>query len=157
MSTAQQAGTQAGYELVITRSFDAPRRLVFAAWAKPEHQVHWMGLKDFTVPSCDIDFRPGGSYRTCIRSPEGNEVVLCGTYREIVEPSRLVFTFAWEGKAEGERGSESLVTLDFIEIDGKTRLVLRQAPFPTADERDGHNNGWTQALDRLDAYMRQAA
>jgi len=155
MSTAQQTQADAGHELLITRSFDAPRRLVFAVWSSAEHQMHWMGLKYFTVPSCEVDFRPGGSYRTCVRSPEGQEVVMSGTYREIVEPSRLVFTFAFE--EQGERGAESLVTLDFIEVGGKTRLVFRQAPFRTVEDRDGHHNGWTQCLDRLDTYLQKAA
>jgi uncharacterized protein YndB with AHSA1/START domain len=94
-------------ELRITRVFDAPRELVFEVWTKPEHQVHWMGPKDFTVPSCEIDFRVGGAYRTCIVERTGVEYWMRGVYREIVVPEKLVFSFAWE--EEGERGIASIV------------------------------------------------
>jgi len=58
-------------ELVITRIFDAPRALVFEAWSKPEHMVHWFGPNGFTLPVCEMDFRVGGSYRLCMRASGG--------------------------------------------------------------------------------------
>ncbi|MEC5387424.1 SRPBCC domain-containing protein [Uliginosibacterium sp. H3] len=142
-------------ELRITRFFDAPRELVFEVWSKAEHQVHWMGPTDFTVPSCEIDFRVGGRYRTCIVEPTGVEYWIRGEYREIVAPARLVFTFAWE--EEGERGMETLVTLQFFdEGDGtrsRTRMEFLQTPFQSLAERDGHDTGWTQCFERLRAYV----
>lgn len=140
--------------LEITRVFDAPRTLVFKAWTSAAHCAHWFGPRDFTVPSCEVDFRIGGAYRANIRSPEGTDYWFHGTYREIVEPERLVFTFRWE--EEGERGLDTLVTVRFAEHDGKTKLTFRQAPFQSAAERDGHESGWSECLDRLAAYLASA-
>jgi uncharacterized protein YndB with AHSA1/START domain len=151
----QLARPPAEQELLITRLFDAPASLVFKAWSSPEHQQHWLGPKDFTVLSCMIDFRPGGSYRACIRSPEGIDYRMRGTYREILAPERLVFTFSWE--EEGERGLETLVTITFAEQDGKTMLRFHQAPFQSIAERDGHRGGWTECFDRLATYLDRAA
>ena len=152
MSARNSAATQvAQHELLITRIFDAPRELVFQAWTKPEHQARWMGPKDFTVPSCKMDFRIGGAYRTCIISPDGSEYWMRGIYREIVEPERIVFTFSWE--EEGERGMETLVTLIFTEHEGKTKLKFRQTPFQSIAERDSHSEGWNECFDRLAAFV----
>lgn len=138
-------------ELSIERLFDAPREMVFEVWTKPEHQVHWMGPKGFAAPSCEIDFRVGGAYRTCIVDPTGVAYWMRGEYREIVVPERIVFTFAWE--EEGERGIENLITLRFTEEGLQTRLAFHQAPFHSIEERDGHHGGWTECFDRLAAYL----
>ena len=142
-------------ELVITHVFDAPRRLVFKVWAKPEHLAHWWGPKDFTLPACTVDFRPGGTYRFHMRSPEGADHWLQGVYREIVEPERLVFTYAWED-AGGEPGHETLVTVTFEEFGGKTRLTLNQAVFESVTACTEHQSGWTECLNRLAAYLARA-
>ena len=71
-----------------------------------------------------------------------------GVYREVVEPERLVFTFAWD-QEDGSRGPETLVTIDFVELGGKTRMIFRQSPFNTRSNRDGHSQGWNSAFDRL--------
>ena len=81
-------------ELSITRVFDAPRELVFQAWSDPKHVMSWWGPRGFTMMSWTMDFRPGGAWRGCIRSPEGLDYWSQGVYREIVPPERLVFTFA---------------------------------------------------------------
>ena len=79
--------------LVKTRIFDAPREIVFEAWTRAEHLVNWWGPNDFTLPFCEIDFREGGSYRFCMRSPEGEDYWVWGEYREIDEPGRIVMTW----------------------------------------------------------------
>jgi uncharacterized protein YndB with AHSA1/START domain len=140
--------------LRITRVFDAPCELVFDVWTKPEHQLHWMGPKDFTVPSCEIDFRVGGAYRTCIVEPSGAEYWMRGVYLEIVVPKRLVFTFAWE--EEGERGVENLITLQFFAERDRTRFEFLQTPFQSNEQRVSHNDGWSQCFDRLAAYLETA-
>jgi uncharacterized protein YndB with AHSA1/START domain len=80
--------TASDRELVIQRIFDAPRARVFDAWTKVEHVVNWFGPSEFTAPFCEIDFRVGGSYRICMRAPEGEDHWVSGEYREIVEPER---------------------------------------------------------------------
>jgi uncharacterized protein YndB with AHSA1/START domain len=142
-------------ELVIMRVFDAPRPLVFKAWTEPEHLVHWWGPQGFTLPACTMDFQPGGSYRFCMRSPEGTDHWLQGVYREIVEPEQLVFTYAWED-AEGKPGHETLVTVTFTEHSGKTKLTLRHAVFASVTARNDHQNGWAACLDRLVEYLAKA-
>jgi uncharacterized protein YndB with AHSA1/START domain len=139
-------------ELVITRVFDAPRELVFKAWTDPALAMGWFGPRDHPATDMEMDVRPGGAWRGCLRSTEsGKELRLGGMYREIVAPERVVFTFAWD--EEGERGLETLVTLTFVEEGGKTRMTFRQTPFQSIEERDGHRGGWTSSFDRLEEYV----
>lgn len=142
---------QGKLELVITRILDAPPVLVYKAWTSPEHMVRWMGPKGFSAPSAQLDVREGGNYRAHIRSAEGKDYWFRGTYREVVENRRLVFTFAWE--EDGERGQENLVTVTFAAEGGKTRMTFKQAPFQSVEERDGHEGGWSEAFDKLGDYV----
>ncbi|TCN29509.1 SRPBCC family protein [Sinorhizobium americanum] len=135
--------------LTITRVLAAPREMVFKVWTTPEHLARWWGPKDFTAPSIAADFHEGGAWRSCIRSPEGQSYWACGIYREIVPPSRIVFTFAWE-----EEGAlDTLITVTFEQVAGGTRLTFRQAPFATVESRDSHAEGWGECMDRLDACV----
>ena len=143
-------------ELLITRVFDAPRGLVFKAWTEPERLARWSGPRGFTLVSCTMDLRPGGAYRTCIRSPEGTDHCTRGVYREIVEPERLVFTFAWE-EADGTPGREMLVTVTFAEHGGKTTMTFHQARFESVADRDGHQDGWSSSFDVLAEYLADVA
>lgn len=142
----------ADLELVITRVFDAPRELVFEAWAEPERAVRWWGPQGFTTAYCEMDVRPGGTYRVCMRSPEGTEHWQRGVCREVVAPERLVFTFAWED-AEGKPGHETVVTVTLAEYGAMTKLTLHQAVFETVTERDLHQGGWESALECLAVYL----
>lgn len=143
-------------ELVITRVFDAPRSLVFKAWTEPDHLERWQGApQGFTITTHEVDFRPGGAYRLCMRSPEGIDHWLQGVYREIVAPERLVFTHAWLD-ARGKPAAETLVTITFTERGGKTELTLRQTGFESVQSRDGHNVGWNSQFDRLAQYLAKA-
>jgi uncharacterized protein YndB with AHSA1/START domain len=140
------------HELVIKRVLNAPRELVFQAWTDLEHVRKWFGPKDHPATHVTIDPRPGGRWRACLRSTEtGNTLWLGGVYREIVPPERLVFTFAWE--EEGERGLETLVEISLAERDGKTYMTMRQTPFQSESERDGHCGGWSSAFDRLEELL----
>jgi uncharacterized protein YndB with AHSA1/START domain len=149
----EKTSSAAKPELVITRVFDAPRELVWRAWTDPAAAVKWWGPKGFTVPDYKTDSRPGGAWRVCMRSPEGEDHWAHGVYREIVEPERLVYTWVWEKGARDEK----LVTVTFAE-DGptKTKLTLHQAAFETVEDRDEHREGWTESLDRLAEYVRSA-
>ena len=148
----QHTEATAARELTVTRMLDAPRELVFRLWTDPEHAAQWWGPQGFTTISCEMDVRPGGAYRACMRSPEGTRHCRCGIYREIVVPERLVFTFAWED-AQGNPGHETLVTLTFGEIGGKTRLTLHQAIFETVTARNEHQRGWTSTVERFAEYV----
>jgi uncharacterized protein YndB with AHSA1/START domain len=139
-------------ELVITRIFDAPRHLVFQAWTEPDRAARWWGPQGFVTTYCDMDVRPGGTFRVCMRSPEGADHWKQGVYREIVEPERLVFTFAWED-GESKPGHQTLVKVTFAEHGDKTELTLRQAVFETVEARDSHHRGWTSTLQRFAEYL----
>ena len=152
---ASAASESAQRVLVITRVLDAPPRLVFKAWSEPARLVHWWGPQGFTLPSCKMDVRPGGAFRFHMHSPEGTDHWLRGVYREIVEPERLVFSWAWED-AEGKPGHETLVTVTFAEHGGKTKLTLHQADFESVTARNEHQGGWTSSLDRLTEYLAKA-
>ena len=154
--------------LVITRVFDAPRRFVFQAWTEPERVKRWWGPKDFTTPVCEIDLRPGGVFRTCMRSSEGQEFWSQGVYREIVEPERIVVTdsFADENGnpvspehygMSPDWPAEALITATFTEQAGKTRLTVQHTPLPSGRERDLCEQGWSESLDKLADYLAQAS
>jgi uncharacterized protein YndB with AHSA1/START domain len=139
-------------ELKITRVFNAPRRLIFKAWTQPEHFARWLGPKDFTTVACQMNVQLGGIYRACIRSPEGKDHWMQGVYREIVEPERLVFTFAWEDENSQPR-HETLVTVTFAEQDNRTLMTFHQAIFESVESHDAHRSGWSECFDRLEAYL----
>jgi uncharacterized protein YndB with AHSA1/START domain len=138
--------------LSIARLIDAPSPLVFKVWTTPEHMARWLGPKDFSAHAIRLDFRPGGAWSAVIRSPEGEDYPMGGTYREIEENRRIVFTFRWTG----EDDPDTLVTVTFEDMDGKTRLTFAQTPFDTIESRDSHAEGWGECLDRLVAYILQA-
>jgi uncharacterized protein YndB with AHSA1/START domain len=138
--------------LVIERTFDAPRDLVFKAWTGPERMAQWTGPRGFTMTSWEMDARPGGSYRMSMRSPDGVEHRVRGIYHEIVENERLVYTWAWVDE-KGQAGHETLITLTFADSGEKTRLTLHQAVFESESARDAHRGGWDSALDCLVEYL----
>src|SRR5882672_10981167 len=88
-------------EVLITRVFNAPRRLVFEAMTKPEHVKNWYGPCVFTLALCEIDLRPGGKWRYVLRAPDGSEHGFTGVYREIVAPERIVATENYEALMPG--------------------------------------------------------
>src|ERR1019366_6217451 len=100
----------------------------------------------FTIPFGEADVRLGGKWRSCMLSPDGQELWLSGTYREIEPQHRLVFTHQWDGGAE----TQVSVTLD--EVDGKTRMRFRQTGFESVESRDGHQGGWNQGFAKLETY-----
>jgi uncharacterized protein YndB with AHSA1/START domain len=142
-------------ELLITRIFDAPARLVFSLWSDPAHMRAWMGPESFDCPVAEIDFRVGGAYRGMIRSAEYGESWFGGVYREIAPEKRLVFTFTWDAGPSAE--IETLITITFEERDGKTTQTFHQTPFSSVERRDSHVGGWSSAFDKLAAYARSLA
>jgi uncharacterized protein YndB with AHSA1/START domain len=139
--------------LVITRVFDAPRELVFKAWTDPEHMVRWMGPRGFTTTIEYSDYRPGGKYRLHMRGPDGDDHWTQGSFREIVDPQRLVMTGNWADSKGNPTTPETLLTLTFDDLSGKTRLTLHQAVFESVTARDAHDGGWNSSLDRLAEYI----
>ncbi|MER7864334.1 SRPBCC domain-containing protein [Amycolatopsis japonica] len=142
-------------DLTITRLLDAPRELVFRVWTDPDHLARWWGPAGFTSKSCTVNLTEGGKWRTCIS--DGETVLwMSGVYHEIVPPERLVFSFAWE-EPEGFRGHDTLVTVDFSDLDGKTEMSFHQAIFETVAERDSHVEGWQSCFGRLTEHVADAS
>jgi uncharacterized protein YndB with AHSA1/START domain len=151
------APEQKDLALVITRTFDAPRELVWKLWSDPQHFKHWMGPRDHPVVHTEGEFRRGGKWRGCLRSTAtGEELWQSGVYLEVKEPERLVFTFAWD-RADGSRSPETEITVLFAEQNGKTVMTFCQAVFETAGARDGHRLGWESTFDRLAEYLQALA
>jgi uncharacterized protein YndB with AHSA1/START domain len=139
-------------EITITRTYDAPRELLWKAWTDPNELAQWWGPPGWTTApdSVTMDVRPGGDFRLVSISDEGEEMPVVGTYREVVEPERIVLEEppeeAWH------EGSVSVVT--FTDLgDGRTELALR-ATIHTTDEMRRHAEGGMRAtLDRLADHL----
>jgi uncharacterized protein YndB with AHSA1/START domain len=138
--------------LVLSRIFDAPRVRVFQAWTDPDQVAQWWGPEGFVTTSCQMDIRPGGAFRFCMRSPAGTDHWKRGAYREIVEPERIVFSFAWEDP-DGQPGHETVITVRFEAIGAQTRLTLQQAVFDTVAACEDHRTGWTSCLQRFADWL----
>ena len=137
-------------QIVLTRTFDAPRALVFEAWTKAEHVAHWWDPSGVPLAVCEIDLRPGGAFRWVNRAPDGGEgYAFAGIYREIIPPEKLVFT----APDSRDRGA----TLVFTEEGRKTKLTITME-CATRQERDAMlqmrvDAGTAQTLENLAAYL----
>ncbi len=146
--------TPSDREVVFTRVFNAPRRLVFEAWTNPKHVTRWMlGPEGWTMPVCEIDLRPGGEWHFVWRRANGTQMEMRGVYREVVPPERLVSTESW-----GADWPETVNTLLLVEENGKTTMT-QTILYPSKDARDaatktGMKDGAEQSYDRLEAYLR---
>ena len=142
-------------ELVIRRTFNAPRELVFRAWTEPQLLAQWSCPRGFSVTEQSGELRVGGSFATTMRSREGTEHRLRGVYREIVPPERLVFTHSWVDE-RGSPGPETLVTVTLTEHHGGTEMTFHQGMFASVGARDGHEQGWQSCFERLAELLRGA-
>lgn len=146
-------------ELVITRTFDAPARLLFKAWSTREHIMKWFGPVGWPVTMCEMDFRVGGRWRMAMTGPSGKQNTLFGgTYLEIVPDRRIVFDNGFETP-----GAERMImTITFEEMDGKTTLT-HHTLFASAAMKKSHvgagfvagtNSGLDQLADVVAAMRR---
>jgi|SRR5579864_8886113 len=149
--------TPSDREIVITRGFDAPRRLVFEAWTSPEHVPHWLlGPEGWSMAVCEIDLRPGGAWHFVWRKSDGAEMEMRGLYREIVPPERLVSSESWGGN-----WPETLNTLIFSEEGAKTTITLTIL-YPSKEARDaalqtGMKDGVAESFNRFTEYLNAIA
>ena len=140
-------------ELVITRTFNAPARIVYDAWTKPELFRQWWVPKSFglTLLSCDLDVRVGGQYRLVFRHGESQSMAFFGKYLEVIPHSRLVWT-----NEEGEDGGP-VTTATFEENGGKTLVVLHEL-YPSKESLDaamasGEKCGMDETFEQLDELL----
>jgi uncharacterized protein YndB with AHSA1/START domain len=141
-------------EIVMTRVFDAPRRMVFDAWTKPELLKRWHGARGWNLVVCEVDLRVGGVWRFVSRGPDGADMGHGGVYREIVPPDRLAYTELFDDQSYP---GESFITHMFVERNGKTTLTSRLL-YSSRKARDIVINypmerGVGESFDRLDDVL----
>ena len=140
-------------EIVVTRVFNAPRHLVFEAWTNPQYLPLWMlGPDGWTMPVCEMDLRPGGSWHFVWRHSNGQEMEMRGEYREVKPPERVVSSESW-----GPDWPETLNTVVFSEHAGKTTATVTLL-YPSKEARDaalktGMKQGMALSYDRLENYL----
>jgi uncharacterized protein YndB with AHSA1/START domain len=140
-------------ELVVTRTFDAPARIVFEAWTRPELLQRWWAPKSFGVVflSCEADVRTGGRYRFVFGHGDSKPMEFFGRYLEVTPPSRLV----WTNDEAGDGGA--ITTVTFEEEDGKTLLVMHDL-YPSKEALDaaiasGSTSGMGETFAQLDELL----
>src|SRR5258708_4486375 len=172
-SNANPAMEHAEVAFVISRTFDAPRAVVFSAFTEPERMKRWWGPAGFTVIASTMDLRPGGTYHYGLKAPDGGAMWGKFVYREIVAPQRLVFVNLFSD----ENGAitrlpvsptwplEMLSTFLFTAQQGRTMFTIKWSPLnPTREEwttfegaHDSMQGGWAGTMDQLAAYLASVA
>lgn len=154
-----QVTTPSEREITMTRAFDAPRDLVFDALTKPELLKQWLhGPDGWSLETCEIDLRVGGSYRYVWRGPDGVEMGMGGVHKEIAPPERLVRTEIFD---QDWTGGETVATAVLTEQDGKTTLATTVL-YATKEARDGAlasgmEQGVAASYDRLETLLTEMA
>jgi uncharacterized protein YndB with AHSA1/START domain len=144
-------------DLIINRTFNAPRERVFNAWVDQKLMAQWWGPKWFKNPVCELDVRPGGSIRIDMRGPDGTVSPMKGIFDEIVTPQRLVFTSSALEDENGNPQLENLNTVTFIGQGKKTKLIwpaeVLKATSAAEGALEGMEEGCNQSLDRLEELL----
>ena len=147
--------------MVVTRVFDAPRELVWKAWTDPKYVMQWWGPKGFTAPFCKMDFRVGGKFLCCMRTPDGQEFWNAGEYREIVPQEKIVSSMYFadsEGKKveaahygiEHEAIEDAYDVITFEDLgNGRTKLTFIGNETMESATQSGQVEGWYQILDKF--------
>jgi uncharacterized protein YndB with AHSA1/START domain len=143
--------------LQIKRTFNSPREKVFKAWTDPQELRQWFApTDDYSTSHVEVDLRVGGTYRIQMKAPDGKVYTIIGTYREVIVPEKLVFTWTWEGGAScsttGEE-TETLVTVLFHSRGTGTEVVVTHEYLPTTEDKDKHSQGWIGCLNRLEKVL----
>lgn len=155
--------------MVITRIFDAPRELVWKAWTDPKYVMQWWGPKGFTAPVCRMDFRVGGKFLYCMRSPEGQEFWSAGEYHEIVPYEKIVSSMYF-ADADGNKVEPAVYGMEHEAVEGaydtalfedlgngQTKLTFIGNESAEEATKSGQVEGWTQILDKVAAVVAELA
>jgi uncharacterized protein YndB with AHSA1/START domain len=141
-------------ETIMTRTFNAPRDLVFKAHSSCEHVSKWWGPRRHSFASCEMDFVEGGAWRYVLRDADGSEYPFKGEFLEIQAPERLTWTFIFDVEPFNEH--EGVETMIFSEDDGQTTLTVTSV-YPSIEIRDavvstGMVEGAAETYERLEEY-----
>ena len=139
--------------LHLSRFIRAPREKVFDAFATEAGLAAWMSPRGMQVRSAQADARVGGTWLVEMQARDGGLFVAGGQYRELQRPSRLVYTWRWEGEHSPIPSVETQVEVSLRETDGGTELRLAHSGFPSAAAREGHSQGWSSSLNRLNDLL----
>ena len=134
-----------GYTL--TRTLDTPVARVWQYWTDVDHLTRWFGPRGFEILEASFDLRVGGKWRTRMRSSRGDMHTTHGVYIEVTDRSRLVMTQCWEGSTD-----RSEITVTLTEKGDGTEVVFEHRRLESAEARDSHAEGWSEALDRLERH-----
>jgi len=155
MKNTLKVTTLGDREIVMRREFDAPRKLVFEAFTKPELIRQWLlGPPGWSMPVCEVDLKVGGKYRYVWRHTNGNEMGMGGVYREIVRPERIVATEKFD---ESWYPGEAVGTVELVEKAGRTTLT-QTVLYESREARDGvmkspMESGVAAGYDRLEQLL----
>ena len=151
--------------MVVTRVFDAPRALVWEAWTNPKYVMQWWGPKGFTAPFCEMDFRVGGKFRCCMRTPDGQEFWNAGEYHEIVLHEKIVSSMYFSDP-EGNKVDPAHYGIEHEAIDdaydvtlfedlgnGQTKHTFIGNETMENAKNTGQLEGWNQILDKIAAVV----
>ncbi len=137
-------------QLVVERTFDAPRDRVFRAWIDPERMIKWFAPVGMRPVNIEVEAHVGGKYQIGMQEPDGRTIYATGEYVEIAAPNRLVFTWSWLAE---QRTENSLVTVEFIDRGGSTHIVLTHERLRTAEIKEGNRDGWSNCFESLHQYL----
>ncbi len=146
--------------IIIERTFDLPIDKVWKAFSDSEYLKKWFSPKDYTVPNSQIDFREGGKYLNSMKAPDGKETWSTGTFTEIVHHKRIVYSDSFSDSKgnvvpasyynmSGDWGDTLIVTVEFEEVDGKTKMKLTHEGLPYEMAEDC-KEGWNSCFDKLE-------
>ena len=157
---ANTTGSEAE-RMVVTRVFDAPREVVWKAWTDPRYAAQWWGPKGFTAPFCHMDFRVGGKYLFCMKSPDGREFWTGGEYLEIVQREKIVLSM-YPTDAEGNKVDPAIYGIEHEAIEGahdvvlfedlgngQTKLTLIGNETMESATESGQVEGWKEILEKF--------
>ena len=151
--------------MVVTRVFDAPRELVWKAWTDPKYIMQWWGPKGFTAPFCEMDFRVGGKFLCCMKSPDGQEGWNGGEYHEIVLHEKIVYSLYF-ADSKGNKIDPAQHGIEHAAIDdardvvifedfgnGQTKLTMIGNETMEEAKNSGQLEGWNEMLEKVAAVV----
>ncbi len=150
MSTNVEMGDS---NVVLTRVFDAPRELVFAAFSEADRLQSWIGCEGAKSVRVTLDLRVGGTCRTVMQVEGVGELVSVATYTEVDPPRRIAYSLAWEITHDGGAPPPTIVTIDFVERDGGTEVRLEHSGLVSDEMRMHVPHGWQASFERLVAVL----
>lgn len=172
MAAKSEVAPGAAKEFVISRVFDAPRKLVWKAYTDRDDMMQWFGPKGFKMISATMDLRPGGVFHYGLEAPNGQKMWGKFIYREIVAPERIEHIVSFSDEKQGVTRHpmapswplQTLAKATFTDESGKTRITLRWSPYEATEEErktfdaghDSMRQGWGGTMDQLDEHLAKA-